>query len=77
MISVYFNTTLDGYYQVTVIIFFFAGKRIVSSDILLTPKALAWGFNLRLFPFDPKFLIASSKVHGLCQFRPNKKFKLI
>ena len=40
MISVYFNTTLDGYYQVTVsIFFFFAGKKIVSSDVFLTHKA--------------------------------------
>ena len=40
MISVYFNTTLDGYYQVTVSIFFFAGKKIVSSEVLLTHRAL-------------------------------------
>ena len=40
MISVYFNTTLDGYYQVTVFIFFFAGKNIVSSEVLLRHKSL-------------------------------------
>ena len=38
MIPVYFNTTLGGYYHVTVSIFFFAGKKIVSSEVLLTHK---------------------------------------
>ena len=54
MISVYFNTTLDGYYQVTVFIFFFfAGKKIVSSEVLLMPKALTWGYTY--FPLNRNF----------------------
>ena len=44
MISVYFNTTLDGYYQVTVFIFFFSGKKIISSEVLLTRKAFTRGY---------------------------------
>ena len=35
MVSVYFNTTLDGYYQATVFIFFFLqGRRLVLSEVL-------------------------------------------
>ena len=40
MISVYFNTALDSYYQVPVFIFFFARKKIVSSEALLMHKDL-------------------------------------
>ena len=40
MISVYFNTTLDDYYQATVFILFLAGKKIVSSELLLMHTAL-------------------------------------
>ena len=50
MVSVYFNTTLDGYYLVTVSIFF-AGKKIVSIEVLLTYKALTGGH----FPLIRKF----------------------
>ena len=63
MISVYFNTTLDGYCQDELSssdcfeFSSFTGKKIVSSEVLLTHI----GFNLRPFPFDVKFLIASSK----------------
>ena len=45
MISVYFKTTLDGYYEdelglsITVSIFSFTGK-IVSSEVLLMHKAI-------------------------------------
>ena len=51
MISVYFNTTLDGYYQDELgssnfFVFFFYMKKIVSSEVLLMLK----------------FLIASSEV---------------
>ena len=59
MISVYFNTlTLDSNYQVTVFIFFFAGKKMVSSEVPLMHKALTRGY----FPLNPKFLIESSEV---------------
>ena len=41
IISVYLNTlTLDGYCQATVYIFFFAGKKTVSSEVLLMHKVL-------------------------------------
>ena len=39
MISVYFNTTLDAYYQAPVSVSSFSGKKIFSSEVLLTPKA--------------------------------------
>ena len=62
MISVYFNTSLDGYYQDELgssnCFDFFFYRKVASGEVPLTHKA----FTLKQFHFNPKCLIESSEV---------------